>query len=648
MNDPHIWYRDKDIVHIGGVRRYHIKYTKQDDRHDIFFRLKNIEKAPIRAIHMLNGPFILYCHVIPWNYHHNEPLKQDSREVHFNNELKPGQTFNIKLLLNDNSKIHDNVYGWKIDIISQIVITSNTSILYDMLIGDDLAVLKKVNKGPFKSLTTLSGDSVTYMKLNEASNPQLSVQKFTDKEIWSRAPKYDQPVHLVILTHGIFSNLTADMLYLKESLESNVDDNLLIKGFDGNAGKTEGGVKKLGSKQGKYLITLIDNLLSQDIEIEKISFIGHSLGGLVQLYSIKYMLDHEKDFFTKRHIKPHNLVFMASPLLGILNEISFILSWLLDLGTLGKTGRDLTLSRSKLKGRALLDELPEDLHEFMKSCSNLIIYANIINDGIVPLRTSALLYLDYVTLDDVRAIKHNKDNEDTDIDSISSKKKNSSFKKYKQLVSLNFNLNGTRKRDKLLKKILRINAKGTDNLSDSNASTPVEKRSKSSFNDNEDHENDDNNSVELSQEEAEDIDHMDDNTALQYSEALNLPPKASIVQSALNTIICPVPNQDYIINPEDREPVIFHDRFYQHNDIPADEEVTGLFQKPRKQVRIAQKYHDELNWRKILVKLPPDAHNNIVVRRRFSNGYGWGVIDHLCQVFNETNARPLERLKSKI
>ena len=30
-----------------------------------------------------------------------------------------------------------------------------------------------------------------------------------------------------------------------------------------------------------------------------------------------------------------------------------------------------------------------------------------------------------------------------------------------------------------------------------------------------------------------------------------------------------------------------------------------------------------------MVLLKPDAHNNIIVRRRFSNAYGWPVVDHL-------------------
>ena len=56
----------------------------------------------------------------------------------------------------------------------------------------------------------------------------------------------------------------------------------------------------------------------------------------------------------------------------------------------------------------------------------------------------------------------------------------------------------------------------------------------------------------------------------------------------------------------------------------------------RKTKQIADKYHT-WGWRKVLVNLPPDAHNNIVVRRRFANGYGWGVVDHLCDLFRSSD-----------
>jgi hypothetical protein len=46
--------------------------------------------------------------------------------------------------------------------------------------------------------------------------------------------------------------------------------------------------------------------------------------------------------------------------------------------------------------------------------------------------------------------------------------------------------------------------------------------------------------------------------------------------------------------------------------------------------KIARAYHKDLSWRKVLVRLEPDAHNNMVVRRMFANAYGWPVVQHIC------------------
>ena len=35
--------------------------------------------------------------------------------------------------------------------------------------------------------------------------------------------------------------------------------------------------------------------------------------------------------------------------------------------------------------------------------------------------------------------------------------------------------------------------------------------------------------------------------------------------------------------------------------------------------KIARAYHKDLSWRKVLVRLEPDAHNNMIVRRQFAN-----------------------------
>jgi hypothetical protein len=57
----------------------------------------------------------------------------------------------------------------------------------------------------------------------------------------------------------------------------------------------------------------------------------------------------------------------------------------------------------------------------------------------------------------------------------------------------------------------------------------------------------------------------------------------------------------------------------------------------RVEEKIARAYHKDLSWRKVLVRLEPDAHNNMIVRRMFANAYGWPVIKHLCDThFGDT------------
>lgn len=694
---PFLWYRDKESLNLGGVCRYIVTYTNIDpNKNEIYYRLKNIERTSIRAIHLLNGPFILYCHVVPHRYNHRKYFQstdpKHNKEVVFENQIKPGQTFNVPLSLNNNSYLKDSeegyhMYQWKIDIVSQIVITTKTVILYDLMIGDDFKNMKKINHGSLQNSLTVVNKELTNSNndngfpLNVSTNPQLQVEKHNTKGLWATQPPYpDRPIHLIILTHGIFSNLTADMLYLKDSLESYVDENILVRGFDGNAGKSEKGVKKLGKRLSNYLINLIEKLELSNVNIEYISFIGHSLGGLVQLYAIKEILVTKgNDYFLKKNIQPKNLVCMASPLLGILSEMNIIIAWFLDLGTLGKTGRDLTLLKKipNLKDishkndmhkrdtfRPLLEVLPDDpLESFLATFENLTLYANAMNDGIVPLRTSGLLYLDYEALGDVGELKKNKNKsilhdhelvetntlnesigeipaDKNDIKLSKNEQKRNRREKYKQLLSLNFNT-GTRnnlegkKFNRRQRNLLKINAKGSDLHTADYESGISDSLNISSKNQDSD----------LRQDQHSDAEPEDESGP----PTLNLPPKASSIESAINTVLCPTPSHDFIILPEARNPVIFHDKYYHFDNLPEDPDEAKdkntfkrkvLFNyndwKLSKQTKIAKKYHTpSLIWRKVLVNLPPDAHNNIIVRRRFSNGFGWGVVDHLCkELFN--------------
>lgn len=124
----------------------------------------------------------------------------------------------------------------------------------------------------------------------------------------------------------------------------------------------------------------------------------------------------------------------------------------------------------------------------------------------------------------------------------------------------------------------------------------------------------------------------------------------------------PLPPTDFILDPAARPRTIFHDRIYHPEDIPhplpvkrrtlafgslqskssksapasathlssnsepnANDHSSGL----KVEEKIARAYHRDLSWRKVLVRLEPDAHNNIIVRRMFTNAYGWPVVKHL-------------------
>ncbi|GME80991.1 unnamed protein product [Ambrosiozyma monospora] len=83
---------------------------------------------------------------------------------------------------------------------------------------------------------------------------------------------------------------------------------------------------------------------------------------------------------------------MASPLLGISNENPAYVKMALSFGIVGKTGMDLNLQGSK----PLLLLLPSDnTRKVLKKFKRRTLYANTLNDGIVPLRTSALVFLDW-------------------------------------------------------------------------------------------------------------------------------------------------------------------------------------------------------------------------------------------------------------
>jgi hypothetical protein len=692
--------------------------------------------------------------------------------------------------------------------------------------------------------------------------------------------KRQKKVHLVVLTHGLHSNLGADMLYLKESidtaakkakadrrvrrarerqeklhksstsvqstvnpeteetaetqvpveqmekvLDEDLDDDeeeveeVIVRGFSGNAVRTERGIKYLGKRLAKYVLEMtypdqpyrpvtkktaaasLSHALKPDqpkpkddgtpthhrstiekepyhdkklpYKITSISFIAHSLGGLTQTYAVAYIQKHSPEFFDI--IEPINFIAMASPFLGLSNENPLYVKFALDFGLVGRTGKDLgltwrapTIARSgwgaivggigesahkKIDGevspesKPLLRILPTGpAHIVLKKFRNRTVYSNVVNDGIVPLRTSCLLFLDWSGLGRVEKARRenglvgtmagwgwaeitgqnsssparrtfsdaaSSDNEtgantptrqghggdvpqpppdalhDDDTHSLRSvpsndRPKSSTSTGHSELSKPAIG-SATSNNTGPLASLLGLFRPNPSPKSHNHYSkhTKIYKRSQTLKI------GDDSSTPSISTTESSppkrgkatsgDSDHED-------FDRLQAPPKTTFFESAGDLLKPPLPSVDYLINPAQRPRTIFHDRVYHPEDIPPpplkrrptssmilrrrsslgmatessprqvappphadsglstrdydDTKNTNPDKDPRDVVdgsamkveeKIARAYHRDLSWRKVLVRLEPDAHNNMIVRRMFANAYGWPVIHHLCE-----------------
>ncbi len=682
--------------------------------------------------------------------------------------------------------------------------------------------------------------------------------------------KTQKKVHLVVLTHGLHSNLGADLLFVKESIDAGVkqakrdakarkekeraerrtrerataagsasrveeeesneqeeadddddddDEEVVVRGFSGNATKTEKGVKYLGKRLARFVLSMtypdqpflptakaaseaITHTLKTTghnqpppgtpahkhstihigssgtgagkklYKITKISFIAHSLGGLIQMYAIAYIQKHSPEFFNL--IEPINFISLASPFLGLNHENPLYVNFALDFGLVGRTGQDLgltwrapTIARSgwgaivsnlgenahkhvygeaQVESKPLLRILPTGpAHTALKKFRKRTVYSNVVNDGIVPLRTSCLLFLDWQGLgrvekarreaglvetvvgfgwaeltganvtsprlapwspedpqsetetgkttpvgqsshdvpqppsnamleDDRQTIRpaasHATIKPDPGRDDLTTSSTNNTnpftgfFNLFRSHESPKSPTITSHKQKKIYQRSQTIRF---DEMSSADSS--VSSQSK----------------VTSGQEFAEDED------------GVSAPPRTTFFESAGDILNPKLPSVEYLIDPTQRPRTIFHDRIYHPPDIPppplkkrptssllsrrksmtrttssdatqktAQSDTSSPFLSPtpnhhdsgfsqrdyddtahtnpdmdpmdmidssqmKVEEKIARAYHRGLSWRKVLVKLEPDAHNNIIARRMFANAFGWPVVHHLVE-----------------
>lgn len=705
----------------------------------------------------------------------------------------------------------------------------------------------------------------------------------TGRESPSHAPASRRPkkVHLVVLTHGLHSNIGADMLYIKESIDATAEkarvdarkrkrkdpsiprfsqsneplrdaqmdqmnlayttpssdvqnetgsededeEQVIVRGFSGNAVRTERGIQYLGKRLAKYVLSMTypdqpflpvkkstgksrtKKLAEKQAEgaknstaattsltgqpspgssnpaykITSISFIAHSLGGLTQTYAVAYIQKHSPQFFDK--IKPINFVAMATPFLGLSNENPIYVKFALDFGLVGRTGQDLGLawrapamvrsgwaamiggigteSQRALKqispgSKPLLRILPAGpAHEVLKLFRNRTIYSNVVNDGIVPLRTSCLLFLDWSGLDRVEKARRengivgtmagwgwaeltganssshrqtpekraeethhlpDKPDEYDEVHSNNNSDQGEVPQPFESLIESKMGIEGERgseihqgsysqpneSRD------VKVNTIKAQNTSPAHANNPFgsllhlfrpsqsisrrqsPKQSKI-YSRSQTLQPDSADGTSHSSESVSEVDSLTTSRLPAKDEPSNdhklpfEPPRTSIFESASDILNPPLPSKEFIHHTQSRPRTIFHDRIYHPEDIPPPriKKRSGLkrnFSSESKnfssdtdlsnfqganssssgmkvEEKIARAYHRDLSWRKVLVRLEPDAHNNICVRRMFSNAYGWPVVNHLVDTHfadnwtantadsdepNDERARPME------
>ncbi|RDA96201.1 hypothetical protein CP533_1696 [Ophiocordyceps camponoti-saundersi (nom. inval.)] len=833
-------------VKIGEVVRYTVTYTPSQDRilpasEKLHVRIRNTSTIVRRAA-FVRGPYTLSVSAHPTSFDANSAFT-DARRCGvpvFEPMLKAGGSWECELVVPEDIRSTAGAgfagetgdaesASWIIEVASQVIFSPSVAVGYELVVARDAKSLNLTSSAisvgqsqlPLPGRVSDQQQSVGAKDGHHPAQPRgvfsraVHLKVEDTATLWNtpRLPSWDddagrqsrdesvetdavheeahegekkkrkkKKVHLVVLTHGLHSNLGADMLYLKESIdaaakqakrEANDDDDddeqVIVRGYSGNATKTERGIKYLGKRLARYVLSMTypdqplipigkgsgegfsqgntttanghghhhhhqkpdsdhvpahkhstiqtDTLLESRVRAQRpftitsISFIGHSLGGLVQMYAVAYIQKHSPQFFDL--IKPINFIALATPFLGLSNENPLYVRFALDFGLVGRSGQDMgltwrapTIARSgwgaivsnlgesahrKVYGdtmpesKPLLRILPTGpAHAALKKFRNRTVYSNVVNDGIVPLRTSCLLFLDWQGLGRVDKARRDAGLVQT-------------------VVGFGWaELTGTN----MLTSRPRQQQPGGEAQTDSGSSTPRGTMHQTMPLDQAPIEPaaDDYPSSSSSKATKKKATAMDD----EQVGIVKAPPRTTFFESAGDLLNPSLPDADYLVDPSKRPRAIFHDRIYHPSDIPpppppppkrrlssrrktAPQKMTSSSdsspttatsstaangtgtQTPaaddsdvvaetnnsntnsnnnnnsssssssdviRVEEKIARGYHRDLSWRKVLVKLEPDAHNNILVRRKFPNAFGWPVVKHLVDAHFGVDASP--------
>ncbi|XP_057469068.1 uncharacterized protein LOC130758244 isoform X2 [Actinidia eriantha] len=236
------------------------------------------------------------------------------------------------------------------------------------------------------------------------------------------APAASNPTHLVIMVNGIIGSARNWRFGAKQFLKKYPQDIIVHCSECNSSMLTFDGVDVMGNRLADEVIAVIKRYPC----LQKISFIGHSLGGLIARYAVAKLYgevttlksyqengesDETKDSVPKEKFKgkiaglePMNFITFATPHLGsrghkqapalcgfyTLEKAAFRASWLL-----GRTGKHLFLRDGDKNKPPLLLQMVNDCDDLLyisalQSFRRRVAYANARFDHLVGWSTSSL------------------------------------------------------------------------------------------------------------------------------------------------------------------------------------------------------------------------------------------------------------------
>lgn len=207
-------------------------------------------------------------------------------------------------------------------------------------------------------------------------------------------------IHLAVFVHGLWGN-PAHLSNLSTSLKTACPDLHIFVAKRNSGNFTYDGIELGGERVTNEVEEEIASLSKDGKEVNKISFVGYSMGGLVARYSIGLLYSKGLLGSDAGKIQPMNFTTFASPHLGTRTPL---IGWQNDvwnaLGarSLSASGNQMwTIDNFRDTGKPLLAVMASPDSVFMKGLEMFkrrSLYANIVNDRAVAFHTAYISDVD--------------------------------------------------------------------------------------------------------------------------------------------------------------------------------------------------------------------------------------------------------------